>query len=105
MVGAQGPFDYITMGGLFTLFKVREAITTYDDPGWYQHPPGTVATLASAEELNRDGIEISAPSAVAKYVCPMHAEVVSDKPGECPKCKMKLVQKPKAGTSSGHQHH
>ncbi len=27
------------------------------------------------------------------YTCPMHAEVVSDKPGKCPKCNMALVKK------------
>jgi manganese oxidase len=64
MVGGQGPFDYITMGGLFTVLKVREGITSYDDPGWYQHPQGTVASLAAADDLRRDGIELrSAPSA------------------------------------------
>ena len=26
-----------------------------------------------------------------KYTCPMHPEVVSGKPGKCPKCEMKLV--------------
>ena len=54
MVGAQGPFDYITMGGMFTLLKVREQLASYDDPGWYKHPPGTVADVASADELRRD---------------------------------------------------
>jgi FtsP/CotA-like multicopper oxidase with cupredoxin domain len=57
MVGAQGPFDYITMGGMFTIVKVREQLASDDDPGWYQHPPGTVSDLARAEELQRDGIE------------------------------------------------
>jgi hypothetical protein len=26
-----------------------------------------------------------------KYTCPMHSDVVSDKPGKCPKCGMTLV--------------
>jgi manganese oxidase len=56
MVGGQGPFDYITMGGLFTILKVRENLTSYADPGWYDHPKSTVASLASAEEMQRDGI-------------------------------------------------
>lgn len=36
------------------------------------------------------------PSATAdskKYTCPMHPEVVEDKPGKCPKCEMVLVPK------------
>lgn len=58
MMGGQGPFDYITMGGLFTVLKVRENLQNYEDPGWYQHPPGTVAALASDEDLQRDAIEV-----------------------------------------------
>jgi Heavy metal binding domain len=30
----------------------------------------------------------------AVYVCPMHPEVTSDKPGRCPKCNMKLELSP-----------
>lgn len=28
-----------------------------------------------------------------KYTCPMHPDVVQDKPGNCPKCGMRLVEK------------
>ncbi|HML93301.1 copper oxidase [Methyloceanibacter sp.] len=57
MVGAQGPYDYITMGGMFTILKVRDNLTSYADPGWYRPPAGTVAQLASAQDLKRDGIK------------------------------------------------
>lgn len=33
------------------------------------------------------------PSTPVVYTCPMHAEVRSNKPGQCPKCKMDLVKK------------
>ena len=58
MVGAQGPFDYITMGGMFTILKVREELPRgYDqDPGWYINPPGTVADVAPPDELRQDGV-------------------------------------------------
>jgi len=31
--------------------------------------------------------------AKVQYTCPMHPEVISDKPGNCPKCGMTLVEK------------
>lgn len=34
------------------------------------------------------------------YTCPMHPEVVSDKPGKCPKCGMNLEPKPAPETGS-----
>lgn len=58
MVGANGPYDYITMGGMFTILKVRDNLTSYADPGWYKAPLGTVAQAASKQELKRDGIEV-----------------------------------------------
>ena len=62
MVGAPGPHDYITMGGLYTNLKVREDLgdlkpeegTDFLYGGWYENPPGTQAMLASADELKRD---------------------------------------------------
>jgi hypothetical protein len=43
MMTGNGQFGSIDMGGMFTVVKVREAITTYADPGPYKNPPGTVA--------------------------------------------------------------
>jgi len=58
MLGGAGPFGPIDMGGMFTIVKVRDGITTYEDPGWYRHPPGTVAERASAAAMRADGISV-----------------------------------------------
>ena len=61
MKSRMGPFgEYLTSGGMFTLLKVRNQLKSYEDPGWYQHPPGTVASKARAKELARDGIDVNA---------------------------------------------
>lgn len=45
MMTGEGPFGPIEMGGMFTVLKVRDDLPrdSYDDPGWYRHPAGTVA--------------------------------------------------------------
>ena len=44
MMGGKGPFGNLDMGGMFTVLKVRDEVAAdYRDPGWYQHPHGTVA--------------------------------------------------------------
>jgi manganese oxidase len=45
MMSGQGPFGSMEMGGMFTTVKVRRGQKPgdYRDPGWYQHPAGTVA--------------------------------------------------------------
>ena len=55
MMMGQGPFGLLEMGGMFTTVKVRDDLPAgdYRDPGWYKHPPGTVAWKASPEELAR----------------------------------------------------
>lgn len=59
MVGGQGQYDYITMGGMFTILKVREELPEDgSDPGWYTSPSGTLAQVAPEEDLKRDGIEL-----------------------------------------------
>jgi len=49
MMMGRGPFGNIEMGGMFTLVKVRDDIRAgdYSDPGWYENPPGTVASRVS----------------------------------------------------------
>src|SRR5918996_2860338 len=47
MMMGQGPFGPMEMGGMFTVLKVRDDITSYDDPGWYRHPEGTIAWKAA----------------------------------------------------------
>ena len=43
MMGGEGQFGPVGMGGLFTVLKFREGITSYDDPGPYENPEGTLA--------------------------------------------------------------
>jgi FtsP/CotA-like multicopper oxidase with cupredoxin domain len=45
MMAGEGPFGPIEMGGMFTVLKVRDGQKPgdYSDPGWYEHPAGTVA--------------------------------------------------------------
>jgi hypothetical protein len=83
---------------------------------------GTLAATASAAAAATDAAGLAssadAPPAVARrdgpmpaaspgkppspppprktYVCPMHPEVTSETPGLCPKCNMKLEEKPKS---------
>jgi FtsP/CotA-like multicopper oxidase with cupredoxin domain len=60
MAPVQLAFGPSTVGGMFTVFKVREDLADYDrDPGWYEHPKGTVASVASAADLARDGIAVA----------------------------------------------
>lgn len=64
MLGADGPYDEITMGGMFTTLKVRERLVSYDqDPGWYDAPPGTVAEAATDESLRASGVTLDASAA------------------------------------------
>jgi hypothetical protein len=59
MVGGRGKHDYITMGGMFTVLKVRDRLESYEDPGWYENPHGTLASVATAADLQRDGIDLT----------------------------------------------
>ena len=45
MMTGWGQFGSLEMGGMFTVMKVRDGLEAgdYEDPGDYEHPPGTVA--------------------------------------------------------------
>jgi hypothetical protein len=55
------------------------------------HDHGGAAAPAEKDKAGGPGKE-NKPAATV-YTCPMHPEVISDKPGNCPKCGMKLVPK------------
>ncbi|MBX9744727.1 MAG: multicopper oxidase domain-containing protein [Chlamydiales bacterium] len=50
--GSPGQFGLIDMSGMFTILKVRDGITNYNDPGWYANPPGTVAESVSGSKAS-----------------------------------------------------
>ena len=45
MMGGEGPFGSVEMGGMFSILKVRKHQKPGDhtDSGWFKHPPGTLA--------------------------------------------------------------
>ena len=70
MMTGTGPFGAVGMGGMFSVVKVRKDLKPgdYRDPGWYQHPPGTVAyewtgTLAEPARQAQGGGTSMAPAA------------------------------------------
>jgi membrane fusion protein, copper/silver efflux system len=59
---------------------------------------GGAALLATGRGEHHAGAPAPAKvEATPTYVCPMHPSIVSDHPGDCPICGMKLVRAPDAG--------
>jgi manganese oxidase len=53
MAAGEGPFGSIFMGGMFTILKIRKALQSYEkDPGWYDHPVGTVASPVGEKQVS-----------------------------------------------------
>jgi hypothetical protein len=54
----------------------------------------SMGSMKTNEMRTNTAAPATMPSAMT-YTCAMHPEVVSDKPGKCPKCGMALVAKKK----------
>ena len=50
------------------------------------------AARAAVQTRPSESLRPAQPAAVS-YTCPMHPDVVSDKPGKCPKCGMELQRR------------
>ena len=61
---------------------------------------GTVTTNTNEPAKDTASFQAIDTAKLAKgamyYQCSMHPEVITDKPGDCPKCGMKLVMKHKS---------
>jgi RND family efflux transporter MFP subunit len=53
-------------------------------------------TATNSAPTNANSVADPAPAARQLYTCPIHPDVISDKPGRCPKCGMNLVPVPDA---------
>lgn len=87
MMTGTGPFGSLEMGGMFTVLKVRknQKPGDYTDPGWFQHPPGSVAYEWQGElvGVTRAPQAVSAGAATTSAPAP-GVEVQVRKPGHSP---------------------
>jgi Cu(I)/Ag(I) efflux system membrane fusion protein len=51
----------------------------------------TGKTTAVVDSSTESALPPSQTTKAIQYTCPMHPEVISDKPGKCPKCGMNLI--------------
>ena len=70
MMSGDGPFGSVEMGAMFSVLKVRrdQPHGDYSDPGWYAHPPGSVAyewtgALAEPASFKAEGAAARKPLA------------------------------------------
>lgn len=59
---------------------------------------GLIVSISACNQSNQKTAEnpkdtISASKNSIKYVCPMHPDIMENKPGVCKKCGMDLVEK------------
>ena len=75
--GVKMKFLRLVMLPLFSVVLLLASGSVYSPPV-HAHPVGQ---------------ETAPKKSAFHYVCPMHEDITSKKPGKCPKCKMKLEKK------------
>jgi manganese oxidase len=96
MMAGEGPFGPVGMGGMFSVLKVRrdQPRGSFTDPGWFKHPPGTVAHAVDGALPEPARFRSERPAATASpagTAAPREVEV--------------KVRKPGAGGANGHGGH
>jgi hypothetical protein len=82
MMTGDGPFGSVEMGGMFTVLQVRadQKPGDYSDPGWYKHPPGTMAYEWKGELPESSTRDSAGGQSMPAQVKPAITEPIDTKP-------------------------
>jgi len=89
------PQDYLTakdpVCGMLVDRSTARHFLKHEGEKFYFCSPVCQAKFEAEPEAYRDGTRTAKPMPKGtQYTCPMHPEVISDHPGDCPKCGMAL---------------